>query len=58
MNPSVSVVANGWMKQNKRRKFDRDRDDREDRERSTEEQEDPLKNATTLYVGNLYAIEI
>ncbi|KAI4187704.1 MAG: hypothetical protein LQ348_004036 [Seirophora lacunosa] len=40
--------------QNKRRKFNRDRDDRDDRERTPEEPpEDPLKDATTLYVGNL-----
>jgi nuclear cap-binding protein subunit 2 len=39
--------------QNKKRKYDRD-DDREGRERSPEEPaEDPLKDATTLYVGNL-----
>lgn len=41
--------------QNKKRKYNRDRDDeREDRERTPEEQEDPLKDATTLYVGNLW----
>jgi len=38
--------------QNKKRKYDRD--DREDREKTPEEPaEDPLKDATTLYVGNL-----
>lgn len=44
--------------QNKRRKLDRDRDrDRDDRdgsEKKVEDEEDPLKDATTLYVGNLY----
>lgn len=40
--------------QNKKRKFDKDRDDREEREKSQEPAEDPLKDATTLYVGNLY----
>ncbi|MCJ1433686.1 nuclear cap binding complex subunit [Xylographa pallens] len=39
--------------QNKKRKYDRDRDDREERERTPEQAEDPLKDATTLYVGNL-----
>lgn len=29
-------------------------DDREEREKTPEPQEDPLKDATTLYVGNLY----
>jgi len=38
--------------QNKKRKYDRDGD--EGRERTPEEpEEDPLKDATTLYVGNL-----
>jgi nuclear cap-binding protein subunit 2 len=37
--------------QNKKRKYGRDRD--EDRERTPEPEEDPLKDATTLYVGNL-----
>jgi nuclear cap-binding protein subunit 2 len=37
--------------QNKKRKYDRDN---EDRERTPEEPaEDPLKDAATLYVGNL-----
>ena len=39
--------------QNKKRKYNRDRDDRDDRDRTPEEQEDPLKDAATLYVGNL-----
>lgn len=43
--------------QNKKRKFDRDRDDREEREKTPEEQEDPLKDATTLYVGNLSVLK-
>lgn len=43
--------------QNKKRKYNRDqdgRDERDDRERTPEEQDDPLKDATTLYVGNLW----
>lgn len=40
------------VEQNKKRKFDRDGYD--DREKTPEEQEDPLKDATTLYVGNLW----
>lgn len=55
----ASIVA--WWKvalanisfdlQNKKRKYDRDN---EDREKTPEEPaEDPLKDATTLYVGNL-----
>ncbi|KZF21698.1 small subunit of nuclear cap-binding protein complex [Xylona heveae TC161] len=36
---------------NRRRKFERE--GVEDREKSPEEQDDPLKDATTLYVGNL-----
>lgn len=41
-----------FLIQNKKRKYDRD--DREDREKTPEEPaEDPLKDATTLYVGNL-----
>jgi len=40
--------------QNKKRKFDRDRDERDGKDRR-EEEVDPLKDATTLYVGNLYA---
>ncbi|KAI4160739.1 MAG: hypothetical protein LQ342_005452 [Letrouitia transgressa] len=42
-----------YLGRNKKRKFNKDRDDREDRERSAEEPEDPLKDAATLYVGNL-----
>ncbi|KAI4125109.1 MAG: hypothetical protein LQ347_005486 [Umbilicaria vellea] len=43
-----------YLGRNKKRKYNKDRDDeREDRERTPEEQEDPLKDATTLYVGNL-----
>lgn len=44
--------------QNKKRKFHRDREDKDERERTPEEQEDPLKDATTLYVGNLYVTGI
>lgn len=42
--------------QNKKRKYNRDHvdRDRDDRDRTPEEPEDPLKDATTLYVGNLY----
>ncbi|MCJ1388235.1 nuclear cap binding complex subunit [Xylographa bjoerkii] len=42
-----------YLGKNKKRKHDRDRDDREERERTPEQVEDPLKDATTLYVGNL-----
>ncbi|KAI4262381.1 MAG: hypothetical protein L6R38_008420 [Xanthoria sp. 2 TBL-2021] len=42
-----------YLGRNKKRKFNRDRDDHDDREKSPEEQDDPLKDATTLYVGNL-----
>ncbi|KAL8853164.1 MAG: hypothetical protein Q9221_002046 [Calogaya cf. arnoldii] len=42
-----------YLGRNKKRKSNRDRDDRDDREKTPEEQEDPLKDATTLYVGNL-----
>lgn len=46
--------AEADMMQNKKRKYDRD-DDREGREKTPEEPvEDPLKDAATLYVGNLY----
>ena len=42
--------------QNKKRKYGRDRDDDDvGRQRTPEEPEDPLKDAATLYVGNLYA---
>jgi len=36
----------------KKRKYDKDREDRDDKE-NTPDAEDPLKDATTLYVGNL-----
>ncbi|KAL8928766.1 MAG: hypothetical protein Q9208_001544 [Pyrenodesmia sp. 3 TL-2023] len=39
--------------QNKKRKFNRDREEKDEREKTPEEPEDPLKDATTLYVGNL-----
>ena len=39
--------------QNKRRKFGRDQEERES-EKKPDTEEDPLKDATTLYVGNLY----
>ncbi|SLM39332.1 nuclear cap binding protein subunit 2 [Lasallia pustulata] len=45
-----------YLGRNKKRKYNRDRDDRDerdDRERTPEEQDDSLKDATTLYVGNL-----
>lgn len=42
-----------YLGRNKKRKYGRDQDDREDRERTPEEPEDPLKDAATLYVGNL-----
>ena len=42
--------------QNKKRKYGRDRDDDDvGRQKTPEEPEDPLKDAATLYVGNLYA---
>ncbi len=44
--------------QNKKRKFDRDRDERESKDRREEEAADPLKDATTLYVGNLYVVSL
>lgn len=45
--------------QNKKRKFDRDRgnDERDGNEPKVEEP-DPLKDATTLYVGNLYVVAV
>lgn len=40
------------MRQQKKRRYnDRDEDEKE---RTPEPVEDPLRNATTLYVGNLY----
>jgi nuclear cap-binding protein subunit 2 len=41
--------------QNKRRRFDKDQRDGDDDTNMQNDQpeEDPLKNATTLYVGNL-----
>jgi nuclear cap-binding protein subunit 2 len=43
--------------QNKKRKYDRDDD--VGRERTPDEPvEDPLKDATTLYVGNLWVAEL
>ncbi|KAI9893466.1 MAG: nuclear cap binding complex subunit [Vezdaea aestivalis] len=42
-----------YQGRNKKRKYDREREDREERERTPEEQEDSLKDASTLYVGNL-----
>ena len=50
-----TLLTVGFPLQNKKRKYDKDRDGREDREKSAEEPDDPLKNAATLYVGNLYA---
>ncbi len=45
--------------QNKKRKYGRDRDDDDvGRQRTPEEPEDPLKDATTLYVGNLCVQEL
>ena len=51
--PSISGLAyimltKSYCYQNKKRKYDQD-----EREKTPEEQEDPLKDATTLYVGNL-----
>lgn len=39
--------------QNKKRKYNRDEEEQIGREKTPEEPEDPLKDATTLYVGNL-----
>jgi hypothetical protein len=48
---------NDFRFQNKKRKYDRDGDD--ERQRTPDEPaEDPLKDATTLYVGNLYAYSV
>jgi len=38
---------------NKKNNYNRDRDERDGNERRPEEEADPLKDATTLYVGNL-----
>ena len=43
--------TNGCLHQNKKRKY---RDEPIGRETTPEEPEDPLKDAATLYVGNLY----
>lgn len=44
------------MRQQKKRRYnDRDEDEKE---RTPEPVEDPLRNATTLYVGNLYVRSI
>ena len=51
---SCSFLTVARFFQNKKRKYDRE-DDGDRRERTPEEPaEDPLKDATTLYVGNLY----
>lgn len=51
--PSLSATApaNAVPPQNKKRKY---RDEPIGRETTPEEPEDPLKDAATLYVGNLY----
>ncbi|KAI4106934.1 MAG: hypothetical protein L6R37_001933 [Teloschistes peruensis] len=51
-----SAYYYGGEFQNKKRKYNCDHGnrDRDDRDRTPEEPEDPLKDATTLYVGNLY----
>lgn len=56
MAARLPLMVNGL--QNKKRKFNRDREDKDEPERTPEEQEDPLKDATTLYVGNLYVAGI
>ena len=50
-----ALMSESWN-QNRKRKYNRDdRDDRDDGDRTPEEPpEDPLKDATTLYVGNLW----
>lgn len=51
---SSATLTRYFCAQNKRGKYDRN-DDRDDKEKAPEEPlEDPLKDATTLYVGNLY----
>ena len=52
MRPCKSLIKSGIV-QNKKRKYG-NRDDENERERTPEEPEDPLKDATTLYVGNLF----
>ncbi|KAL9577883.1 MAG: hypothetical protein Q9203_007292, partial [Teloschistes exilis] len=54
--PSAYYYGRVVVFQNKKRKYNRDHGDRDrdDRDRTPEEPEDPLKDATTLYVGNLY----
>ena len=49
-----TVLIRSGLNQNKKRKYGKDRDDENERERTPEEPEDPLKDATTLYVGNLF----
>ena len=52
---SCSRLINIVICQNKKRKYGRDRDDDDvGRQKTPEEPEDPLKDAATLYVGNLY----
>lgn len=48
----VRISADDHLLQNKKRKFSHDRDDSESQ--PAEDPLDPLRNATTLYVGNLY----
>lgn len=57
VSPSWGLI-NLCLIQNKKRKFDRDRDERDSKDRREEEATDPLKDATTLYVGNLYAVAL
>ena len=51
IQPNVVLIM-GRFTQNKKRKYSRD--DEDEQERTPEESEDNLKDATTLYVGNLF----
>ena len=55
---AFAMADSSFYLQNKKRKYGRDRDDDNvGRQRTPEEPEDPLKDATTLYVGNLFVDE-
>lgn len=52
---SFSLAYDGLsLLQNKKRKLHQESDSRDSNSKPTGEHEDPLRNATTLYVGNLY----
>lgn len=50
INHSVKIASTSLTATQKKRRYN---DDREEREKTPEPEEDPLKDATTLYVGNL-----